>query len=156
MLLSSGLRLGEALALRWEDLDFDRGRLSVRRTFVELSGHAEIGPTKTKGSRRMVELGALAIQALRRRKEQAKGEDHESPLIFPTARGTPMLRSNLRRRHFEPILERAGLGHLRIHDLRHTSTSIAIAEGVPARVVADRLGHSTVRLTQDRYAHVLP
>jgi integrase len=67
-----------------------------------------------------------------------------------------MLQSNLRRSHFYPLLEHAELGHLRMHDLRHTMTSLGVAAGLVPKVLAERLGHTTTRLTEDRYAHVLP
>lgn len=156
LLLTTGLRLGEALALRWSDIDFDKRRLSVRRSLVEVGGVVEIGQPKTPGSRRAVELGSMALDALQRRRTEADREGHGSELVFSTIEGTPQRRSNVRRRHFEPILERAGVGHITIHGLRHAMTSFGIAEGIAPKILAERLGHSTVRLTQDRYAHVLP
>jgi len=156
LLITAGMRLGEALALEWVDIDFKHGRLSIRRSLVEVGGTVELGPTKTSGSRRSIELGDLALAALRRRQGAAEEEGHTSPLIFTTLSGTPLRRSNVRRRHFQPILERAKIKDVTIHGLRHAMTSFGIAEGVAPKVLAERLGHSTVRLTQDRYAHVLP
>lgn len=156
LLVTGGLRLGEALALEWRDIDFERGRLSVRQALTEVGGVVEIGPPKTRGSRRAVELGAIAITALRRRRDLATEEGHGSALVFSTTVGTPLRRSNVRRSHFDPILKRAGIEHVTIHGLRHAMTSFGIASGVAAKVLSERLGHSTVRLTQDRYAHVLP
>jgi integrase len=128
--------------------------VTIRRSFIEINGAVEIGPTKTKGSRRLVDIGQIAVDALKER--AAKAEAEGSTLLFGTTLGTEMRRSNLRRSHFEPILEEAKLGHLRIHDLRHSMTSLGIAEGVGVKVLAERLGHSTTRLTADRYAHILP
>jgi integrase len=77
-------------------------------------------------------------------------------LIFSTLNGSPMRRSNLYRSHFYVILKSAKLTGVRVHDLRHFMASIALSQGVPAKVVSERLGHSTTRLTVDRYTHVLP
>lgn len=156
LLLTAGMRLGEALGLEWKDIDLEHSRLSIRRSLVEVGGTLELGPTKTRGSRRPIELGALAVDALLRRRDAANDEGHGSRLIFTTVAGTPLRRSNVRRRHFEPILKRARIEDVTIHGLRHAMTSFGIAEGVSPKVLAERLGHSTVRLTQDRYAHVLP
>jgi integrase len=156
LLLSAGLRLGEALALKWDDVDLERGRASVRRTLVEIGGKMELGPPKTHGSKRAVELGGLAIAALKRRRVIAKREGHGSALIFSTPIGTPLRRSNVRRRHFDPILATAKVKGVTLHGLRHAMTSFGISEGISPKVLAERLGHSTTKLTQDRYAHVLP
>jgi integrase len=156
LLLTAGLRLGEALGLQWDDVDLERGRASVRRTLVEIGGKMELGPPKTHGSKRAVELGGLAIAALKRRRVTAKREGHGSGLIFSTLTGTPLRRSNVRRRHFDPILTAAKVKGVTLHGLRHAMTSFGISEGISPKVLAERLGHSTTKLTQDRYAHVLP
>jgi integrase len=156
LLITAGLRLGEALAIEWRDVDFERGRLLIRQALTEVNGTVELGPPKTPGSKRAVELGALAIAALRRRRELATSEGHGSKLVFSTSSGTPLRRSNVRRSHYEPILKGAGIPHFTIHGLRHAMTSFGIASGIAPKILAERLGHSTVRLTQDRYAHVLP
>lgn len=154
LLLTAGLRLGEALALEIGDVDFKKGTVTIRRSFVEVKGGVEVGPTKTKGSRRLVDVGQLALDALKVRAKAA--EEEGATLLFGTTLGSEMRRSNLRRSHFEPIIASAKLGRLRIHDLRHTMTSLGIAEGVGVKILAERLGHSTTRLASDRYAHVLP
>jgi integrase len=156
LLLTGGLRLGEALALRWSDVDFDRGAVGVQRTLLEVGGRVSFGAPKTSGSRRRVELGSLAREALLRRLAAHDGERHGSELVFCTLTGEPMRRSNLRRSHFLPVLHAAAIPRLRIHDLRHSMTSFGVAAGVLPKVLAERLGHSTTRLTQDRYSHVLP
>jgi integrase len=103
----------------------------------------------------LVDVGALATAALRRREKAAQTEGHGSVLAFPVIDGKPMRRSNVRHRHFRPLCERAGITGLRLHDLRHSMTSLAIAAGSAVKVISERLGHSTTRLTQDRYAHEL-
>lgn len=156
ILLTAGLRIGEVQALEWRDIDFKSRSLSVRQSLIEINGYVKYSKTKTKGSRRRIDLGDLAIAALKRRLAAHDQELHGSPLVFCTENGTPMRRSNLRRSHLFPILKGAGLGHLTIHGLRHTMTTLGMSEGVSPKVLAERLGHSTVRLTQDRYGHVLP
>jgi integrase len=156
LMVTGGLRVGEALALRWSDVDLKNGTLAVQQSASDVKGRAVIGPTKTHRSRRRVDLGRLAIDALKRRRVAADSEEYGSELIFPSSVGKTMLQSNLRRSHFYPLLERAELGHLRMHDLRHTMTSLGVAAGLVPKVLAERLGHTTTRLTEDRYAHVLP
>ncbi len=156
LLVTSGLRLGEALGLQWQDIDFEKRRIAIRRSLTEVGGVVQLGSTKTRGSRRSVEIGAVAMGALSKHHVAQQGQGSSSELVFTTAIGTPLRRSNLRRSHFEPILKRAGIKSLTIHGLRHAMTSFGIASGVAPKILAERLGHSTTRLTQDRYAHVLP
>jgi integrase len=155
LLLTGGLRLSEALGIEWRDVDFKNGALAVRQGLVEINGFVEIGPLKTKSSRRRVELGGLALAALRRRRADAKANGHNSPFVFTTSTGGHPRRSNLRQREFEPILKAAGLANVTIHGLRHSMTTLALAEGVPVKSVAARLGHTTTRLTLDRYGHLV-
>jgi integrase len=156
LLVTSGLRLGEALALEWVDIDFERATLAVRQGLIEINGATKVGPLKTRTSRRKIELGKLAVGALRRRRHEAKVEGHGSKFVFTTANGGHPRRSNLRSRHFQLLCQTAGIEGVTIHGLRHSMTTFALAEGFSPKVVAERLGHSTVRLTQDRYQHLLP
>ena len=151
------MRLGEVLALQWGDLDRKKRALSVQRAAQEVGGYVEIGPTKTRTSRRRIDLGSMALAALQQRRKAAEeGRAAPTDLIFPTLSGLPMRRSNLYRSHFSGILKTAKLTGVRVHDLRHFMASIALSQGVPAKVVSERLGHSTTRLAVDRYTHVLP
>lgn len=154
--MTSGLRLGEALALEWGDIDFERATVAVRQGLIEINGATKVGPLKTRTSRRKIELGKLAVGALRRRRHKAKAEGHGSRFVFTTANGGHPRRSNLRSRHFQLLCQTAGIEGVTIHGLRHSMTTFALAEGFSPKVVAERLGHSTVRLTQDRYQHLLP
>jgi integrase len=152
--LTAGLRISEALALEWSDIDFPRRALSVQRALVEVNGIVEIGETKTAGSRRRVELGKIAIDALRRRQKAWKREQHDAALVFSTPEGKPLRRSNVHHRSFNAILERAELPKVTIHSLRHSSASLLLLEHTPVRVVQERLGHSSAKTTMDRYQHV--
>jgi integrase len=151
LLLTSGLRLGEALALEWRDIDLLNGALSVRQALSEVNGICEVRETKTRGSRRRVELGGLALNALKARRQA-----NAATFVFTTSTGGHPRRSNLRQREFAPICKAAGLAGLTIHSLRHSATSLALAEGVPVVAVAAMLGHGTSRLVQERYGHALP
>ncbi|MGA8532686.1 MAG: site-specific integrase [Candidatus Tumulicola sp.] len=155
LLLTGGLRLGEALGLEWRDVDLKNGALAIRQSLAEVNGFVEVGPLKTTGSRRRVELGTIALAALRKRKTAAKSEGHGSSYVFTTRSGGHPRRSNLRQRHFQPILTAAKLDRVTIHGLRHSMTTLALAEGVPVKSVAARLGHTTTRLTLDRYGHLV-
>jgi len=155
LLLTSGLRLGEALALRWSDVDLMKGRISVYHSLSQVKGIPTLGSTKTPKSRRLVVIGTSTIKALEDRRAASIREDHGSEFVFSTTTGSALRRENLRRSHFAPICAKAKLGHFRIHDLRHTMTSLALLQGVSAKVTAERLGHSTTRLTQDRYSHLI-
>jgi integrase len=157
LLLTAGLRLGEALALEWRDIDFEKRLLSVRQGLTDVEGVVKPDdPLKTPGSRRPVELGSLAVQALRRRKVAAKKEPHRSPFIFTKEDGSHPRRWDLRKYEFKPICDAAGTQGLRIGGLRHSMTSLALRHGVPIKTVSSRLGHSTTRMTLDRYGHILP
>ena len=155
-----GLRQGELLGLKWDDVDLERGTLQVRRT---LSGGTFTAP-KTAKSRRTVRLKQSALEALRRHLERQLVEiDRAGPLwqenglIFATERGTPLNRHNLGSRSFKPLLKRAGLPQsTRFHDLRHTCATLLLVQGIHPKVVQELLGHSNVGITLDTYSHVLP
>lgn len=152
--LTAGLRFGELAGLHWGDVALGEGFLSVRQQLVEVSGTVTLAATKTNASRRRVELGALALDALRRRREAWEREGHSAALVFTTPEGQPLRRSNVRRRSFQAIADAAGVPDLTIHGLRHAMASLMAPLG--AKVVQERLGHSTVKMTMDRYAHLLP
>lgn len=151
LLLSSGLRLGEALGLEWSDVNMRTGAVSVRQSVCEINGYCEVREPKTGGSRRRVDIGPRAIAALRKiRKRNAHG------FIFTTATGGHPRRSNLRQRELVPICKKAKITGLTIHGLRHTATSISLAQGSPPVAVAAMLGHANAVLVNKRYGHALP
>jgi integrase len=151
LLLTTGLRLGEALALEWSDIDLRSGSVSVRQSLSEVDGSCEVRETKTKGSRRRVDLGELAVAALK-----ARHKPRASGFVFTTSTGGHPRRSNLRQREFVPICEAAKIHGLTIHGLRHSATSLALSQGAPVVAVAGMLGHGSSRLVQERYGHTLP
>jgi len=163
VLLATGMRLGEALALRWADLDGDR--LRVRRSLVQPRGKGDSHRFKsTKNSKgRPVGLDQDTLKALKtHRAVQAEerlaagAEYADDDLIFATAKGTPVLSSNLWRRNFKPLAKVIGVPELRIHDLRHTHATLLLSGGIHPKVVQERLGHQSILVTLDLYSHVLP
>lgn len=162
--LTCGLRQGELLALRWEEVDLEAPKITVRRQLQRSrdgSGMIVV-PTKNKKSR-AIRPGSAAVEALgahrQRQAEEmtaARGLWKDPGLVFATTIGTPLDASNLVARDFKPLLQRAGLPIIRFHDLRHGCGSLLLSEGVPVKVVQEILGHSSMSITMDVYAHVLP
>jgi integrase len=157
-----GLRQGEALGLRWQDIDLDRGLLTVARQLQRIDGTLVLTEPKTARSRRTLQLPAVAIEALRAHKRRqlearlAAGPAwQDSGLVFTTAIGTPLDARNVVR-HFHALLARAGLPRMPFHTLRHTAASLLLAQGLDIRVVQQVLGHSQIALTANLYAHVAP
>jgi len=162
--VTCGCRQAELVGLRWDDVDLEAGRLTVRRQ-VQRSrdGSGMIsGPTKNKKSR-TIRLGAVAVEALRAHRERQAGEVARAgglwgdpDLVFASTIGTALDPSNVVSRSFKPLLRRAGLLDIRFHDLRHACATLLLSEGVPVKVVQEVLGHSSVSVTMDVYSHVLP
>ena len=161
--LHTGLRQGELLALRWEDVDIEEKTLRVRRTITKDGGKLLIGPTKTAKGRRTVKLTRDAAEALRehlsRQLEEIDGLGdlfEDNGFVFCTAKGTLINPSNLRKRSFAPLLVRAGLPHMTFHQLRHTAATILLLKNVNPKIVSEMLGHASIAITLDTYSHVLP
>ena len=161
LMLHTGLRPGEALALRWQDVhDTD---LHVEHALVRVQGHAAHLSTTKTGRSRTIPLGPSVLADLQRhRVAQTKrrlllGDRYtDRDLIFPTDLGGYADGTNLVERHFRPLLQEAGFPHMRLYDLRHSSATLLLASGEQVKVVQERLGHSTATLTLDTYGHVLP
>jgi integrase len=155
--VTTGMRQGELCGLQWEDVDLQRGTVQVRHQLQEVSGRLALVEPKTARSRRLVVLPALAVMALLEHRERMRAEGKPPDgFVFTAPEGGPLRKSNLRRRSFEPLLQRAGLPRIRFHDLRHTAASLLLAEGVHPKVVQEILGHSTVSMTLDTYSHTTP
>ncbi|MGA3155230.1 MAG: tyrosine-type recombinase/integrase [Streptosporangiaceae bacterium] len=155
-----GLRRGELLGLRWEDVDLDGEKLEVVQTLQRVGGALRLVPPKTEDSARTVPLPLPCVDALRehKKKQFAERSDawpdwQEHGLVFPSRRGTPMEPDNLRRSWYA-IRADAGLGETRFHDLRHTCVTLLLDLGVPPHVVRDIVGHSDIEVTMTIYAHV--
>ena len=161
--LHTGLRQGELLALRWDDVDLEGRTLQVRRTLTRDRGKLDVGPTKTAKGRRTVKLTRDAAEALRdhltRQLEEigVLGDSYEpGGLVFATTKGTPINPTNLRKRSLAPLLVRAGLPHQTFHQLRHTAATILLLKNVNPKIVSEMLGHASIAITLDTYSHVLP
>lgn len=164
--LTTGMRPQEYLALKWKDIDLKQGVLSVQRSiFWGRKGKGySFGETKTKSSRRSIPISGTIVAALAKHKrlqaeERLKaGQDYENQdLIFATNSGGPLMIYNLRRRHFKPILKRAGLPlSIRLYDLRHSCATLLLSANENPKIVSERLGHASSRLTLDTYSHVVP
>jgi len=148
----SGLRQGEILALRWRDINFDAGIIKVVRSYHQPHGYTDL---KSTAARRTVPIIPRLSTALIDRYKR-KGEPGLDELIFPNGKGKPIDRHNLISRLFEPTLERAGLRRIRFHDLRHTYASLAIAAGMDPKALQRAMGHSSITVTMDTYAHLFP
>ncbi len=159
--ITTGMRQGELLGLRWQDVDLERARVRIGRSYVAWSargrGFTFVEP-KSSASRRVVALTPAASQSLCRHESVAKASGlHGLDLpVFSTAKGTPVNPANLISRHFKPILERAGLPDIRFHDLRHTCATLLLGQGVHPKIVQELLGHASIQLTLDTYSHYLP
>lgn len=160
--LTMGLRQGEALGLRWQDVDLEMGYLRISKQLQRIEGKFELVEPKTHRSRRTLALPASIVTALRghqnRQLEErrATGKPWENPdLVFTTQHGRP-LDGTVVTHHFHRQLDRAGLPQRRFHDLRHSCATLLLVQGVSARVVMDVLGHSQIALTMNTYSHVIP
>ncbi len=164
LLLSYGLRRAEALGIRWADVDLEAGTITITQTLKVAGGKPIFGPPKTAKSRRLLELTLPAVEALRRHRHEQRKErlafgpeyqDHD--LVFCQPNGKPIHPQNLTKHNFRRLLKNAGITKdLHLHDLRHTCATLLIRQGEHLKVVSERLGHSTVRLTADTYSHLLP
>lgn len=150
----TGLRAGELAALRVGRVDLLRGSVDVREAYAEVHGALVLGPTKTYG-RRSVSLPRFLCDELG---AYLAGRDTSPDAhLFTSPDGGPLRQSNFYRRTFKPAVVRAGLpAGLRFHDLRHTCAALLIAQGAHPRALMERLGHSSVTVSLDRYGHLLP
>jgi hypothetical protein len=147
----TGMRLGELLALRWSDVEWRNRRLWVRRSITR---KGTVQEPKTRGSVRAIAITPTLLSALREHRMRSAYKA-DGALIFSTAKGTPLDGVNLVRREFKPALRKAKLPDIRFHDLRHGFASLLIAQGEHPKLISEQLGHSSVKITMDRYGHLM-
>ncbi|HBA92102.1 MAG: hypothetical protein A2X24_05100 [Chloroflexi bacterium GWB2_54_36] len=157
----TGMRQGEIYGLTWDDLHWHTGELQVRRQAVSTSGGGwNFSEPKTRFGTRIIKLGESTLRVLQAHKDRQQSQIflagsrwQKNNLIFPSAAGTPLNKSNMRK-DFNRMLEAAGLPHIRFHDLRHTAASLMMNHQVPILVASRRLGHSKPSVTLDIYSHL--
>jgi integrase len=154
--LDSGARPGELFALLWSDVDLEGRYITITKSLEEINGVLRLKKTKTAKSRRRIDLSLETAIALDKHRKAMLAEGHIAGPVFCDTCGGYLRNSNLRKNTFLPILGRAGLPHIRFYDLRHTCATLLLLADVPAKVVSERLGHSSITLTLDTYSHVLP
>ena len=147
--LLTGLRRGELLGLKWDDVDLKNGILHVRRQIMRQNGAVVEAPLKTKNAYRTLPLSADAIDILKMQKCKVGN----SEWVFPSPTGGPMSPDSVLHM-LQRVLKRAGLPRIRFHDLRHTFATMALQNGVDVKTVSSMLGHYSAGFTLDTYAHV--
>jgi integrase len=166
LLATTGLRRGEALGLGWANVDLTNARLTIIRTLIDVEDSNDDKPVwsdpKTAAGRRSVAIDDATVAAIRTHKALMAterlamgGAYRDFDLVFARADGRPYHPERVSRA-FRSRAKKAGVPVIRLHDLRHTWATLALTAGIPAKVVQDRLGHSTVAITLNIYSHVTP
>jgi integrase len=154
--LDSGARQGELFALEWSDLNIIMGEMTISKSLDQNRGKPETKETKTKSGNRRVLLTPSTLAVLREHQEKMLAEGHGSKLVFPNVRGDFLTKSALYDKAWPRVLRKAGIDHLRFHDLRHTCATLLLLAGAHVKVVSERLGHASIEITLKVYSHVLP
>ncbi len=159
------LRIGRRLLIpeaRWEDVDLDDARLSVRRALVSVGYDVRVSEPKTKRGRRQIALDATTVLALREHRRQqleerlARGPAwQDTGYVFTREDGSPIHPDRLTKM-FGQHVKRSGLPRIRLHDLRHTHATLALQAGLHPKVVSERLGHANISITLDVNSDVIP
>jgi len=159
--LTTGMRMGELIALRWSDVDWAGNRILVRHQVQWVSGKPAFVPPKSASGRRAIAMDPYTELALRHQREQVElwkqgiSGWQEYDLVFPTTTGVPFRQENLGKL-FRALLKRAGItNRLRFHDLRHVHITLLAQAGVPIRDIQSRVGHADARTTYEVYTHTL-
>jgi integrase len=159
---NTGMRRGEVLGLTWRTIDFDNARLSVTQNVTAPNYRVAVSDVKSAHSLRTIDLDARTVAVLRSwRKQQLESyiatgvRADESDFVFAKPDGGP-LHPDYFSQAFERLVAKMDLPRIRLHDLRHTHATLLLKEGVPPKVVSERLGHSSVAFTMQVYQHVLP
>jgi integrase len=162
VLFQTGMREGELLGLQWDDVDWQRNLIELRRTVAFRKGRLIVNTPKS-GRLRTIDVPAGLVGRLRdlrsiRQAEAAVAGAELSPWVFPSATDStkPLNDAWFRDRVWRPLLEKAEVQHVRVHDARHTYASLMLRRGVPPAYVSRQLGHSSIQVTVDLYGHFIP
>ncbi len=162
LLAMTGMRRGEGCGLRWEDVDLEAGRLSVRRALIPHGDGVIVSEPKTAKGRRSIALDPGTIEALKAQAQRQLADQEEwgeawvdSGYVFTKEEGAPFHPQSVSR-GFERAVKSAHLPVIRLHDLRHTHATLALRAGIHPKVVSERLGHATIAITLDTYSHAIP
>ncbi len=160
--IMTGMRKGEVLGLRWQDVDFEQSVISVRQTLSYTGKGSEFQAPKTEHGKRAIAIPAQVVEALKRHKRQQAQEKlmlgqeyQDNDLVVATRFGTFVTARNLDRSWYQ-YLDELDVPRIRFHDLRHTHASLMLLQGVHPKVVSERLGHANIGITLDTYSHVMP
>ena len=161
LLLATCIRPGEALGLKWSDVDFAANKITINRSLSRSGGNWSLVPPKTQNGRRLIPVPISVMEDLLEHKKKQSKDAKEKPyndqgFVFATSTGEPFSDRNIISRYFKPLLKSAGLPDIRLYDLRHTCATLLLSNGENIKVVSERLGHADVALTLNTYTHVLP
>ncbi len=158
----TGMRRGEAIGLRWSDIDLEGGRLAVRRALIPNGREVIVSEPKTVKGRRVIAIDpgtieVLKAQAARQLEEQNDWDDGwiETGLVFTAENGAALDPESISR-YWRQAVKKSMLPSIRLHDLRHTHATLALQAGIHPKVVSERLGHATVSITLETYSHAIP
>lgn len=145
IILNTGMRRGEIIALRWENVDFVRNKIYIK----DSEYRAQLDTPKTITSIRDIDMHADVRKILLEQKLKAGN----SEFVFPNSKGGMFMGNNVTRRLFAPVMKASGIGHVRLHDTRHTYGSLLLENNAPVKYVQEQMGHSSCRVTLDIYNH---
>jgi len=158
----TGMRRGEAIGLRWSDVDLEAGRIAVRRTLIPSGREVIVSEPKTIKGRRVIALDAGTVEVLKaqaaRQLDEQKAWDEawlETGLVFTQENGEALDPESVSR-YWRQAVKKALLPTIRLHDLRHTHATLALQAGIHPKVVSERLWHATISITLDTYSHAIP
>ena len=153
LLATTGMRRSEVLGLRWSDVDFDDRSLSIIRTLTVVDGRPVVSAPKTAASRRLVYLDSSTVDALRAHRDRSTVS--RDGYVFQSGDGRPVNPASFSTT-FDRLIARSGLLRIRLDDLRHTYATLALRLGTHPVLLSERLGHTSIAVTIDRYSHVIP